>query len=76
MKFTTLMAALAVASMFAQTAHAREHHHHRYGAYHEARRHVVAHRYSAAAYRDVAAEAFAWTAQSTYRSGYGPRPAA
>ena len=51
MKLMTLTAALAVTLAFAQTAHAREHHYlraayHRHGVYQEARRHLVAHRYS------------------------------
>jgi len=75
MKFTTLMAALAVASTFAQTVQAREHHH-RHGAYHEASGHVFARRYSAGAYRDAAAEAFGWTTESAHQGGYGARPRA
>lgn len=90
MKLTTLAAALAVTLAFAQSAHAREHHHrqglsHRSSVYLEAARHWVAHRYSATqdanyksawSYRNSATEAFAWSAQSAYHGGYGGRPRA
>ena len=90
MKLTTLATALAVTLAFAQTAHAREHHHrqglsHRSSVYPEAGRHWVAHRYSATtdanyksawSYRNSATEAFAWSAQSAYHGGYGGRPRA
>jgi hypothetical protein len=90
MKLTTLAAALAVTLAFAQSAHAREHHHrqglsHRFSVYPEAGRHWVAHRYwatrdanykSARSYRNSATEAFAWSAQSAYHGGYDGRPRA
>jgi len=75
MKLTTIMAAVAAVLAFAQTAHAREHHH-RHGYYHAAWRHVHGRRYAAAPYREFAAEAFAWTTPTTYRGGFGPRPKA
>ncbi len=80
MKLTTLTAALAVTLAFAQAAQAREHHY-RHGAYYEARRHWVAHRYSVANDHSTwskqnSAEVFAWSAQATYRGGRGGRPRA
>jgi hypothetical protein len=91
MKLTTLMAALAVAVTFGQSAQAREHQHRhgvydRHSGYHEARRHAVAHLYaparnqndnSAWSYQNSATQAFAWSSQqATYRGGYGGRPRA
>ncbi len=88
MKLTTLAAALAVTVAFAQSAHAREHHHrhgisHRYGVHHETGRHRLAYRYlatraarysSAWRYQNAAVAASAWSAQNTYQSGYGGSP--
>jgi hypothetical protein len=76
MKLTTLMAALAVALTFAQAAQAREHHH-RHAVSHQARRHLVAHRYAAMSPRNYGNYASAWASQNTAAAAFAwPAPSA
>ncbi len=91
MRVTTLTAAFAMALTFAQTAHAREHHHYRHAAYarhgvfHQARRDIGAGGYSpwggsddqsAWSEQRSPAASFAWAAGATYHGGPGGRPRA